>query len=142
MTPDLNQPYRTPREREEAREVIVSSWRLIELLMRLADFSPDQWTADRVRLLPGSPAGNIREHPSQRLDRWLSLYSEEIQVVRAARNLIVHAEDLDDPQLRGTEQIARVILATLFDKLPSEIDKNWLRSKTEEVWQQIVGSTS
>jgi len=110
--------------------------------MRLADFPADQWTADRVRLLPGSAAGSIREHPSQRLDRWLSLYSEEIQVVRAARNRIVHGGVLDDPQLRGTEQIARVILATLFDKLPSEIDKNWLRSKIEEFWTQIANPTS
>jgi len=142
MTPDLNRPYSTPKEREEAREIIVSCWRLIELLMRLADFPADQWTADRVRLLPGSAAGSIREHPSQRLDRWLSLYSEEIQVVRAARNRIVHGGVLDDPQLRGTEQIARVILATLFDKLPSEIDKNWLRSKIEEFWTQIANPTS
>lgn len=140
--PDLNQPYRTPKEREEARETIISCWRLIELLMRLADFPADQWTAGRVRLLPSSPAGSIREHPSQRLDRWLSLYSEEIQVVRAARNRIVHAEVLDDPQVRGTERIARVILATLFDKSPSQIDKNWLRSKIDEVLKQIADPTS
>jgi hypothetical protein len=139
MTPDLNQPYQTPRAREEARETIVSSWRLIELLMSLADIPADQWTVGRVRMLPGSPDGSIREHPSQRLDRWLSLYSEEIQVVRAARNRIVHAEVLDDPQLRGIEQIARVILAALFNKLPSEIDKNWLRLRTEELWQEIAG---
>ena len=138
MMPDLNQPYRTPKEREEARETIASCWRLIELLMRLADFPADQWTAGRLRLLPGSPTGGIREHPSQRLDRWLSLYSEEIQLVRGTRNQIVHAGVLDDPQLRGTERIARVILATLFDKLPNEIDKNWLRSKIEEVWTQIA----
>jgi hypothetical protein len=142
MTPDINQPYRTPREREEARETIVSGWRLIELLMRLADFPADQWTVGRVRLLPGSPVGSIREHPSQRLDRWLSLYSEEIQVVRAARNRIVHAEVLDDPQLRGTEQIARVILAALFNKMPNEIDKNRLRSEIDEFWKQITDPVS
>jgi hypothetical protein len=139
MMPDLNRPYSTPKEREDARETIVSSWRLIELLMTLADFPPDQWTVGRSSLLPGSNMG-IREHPSQRLDRWLSLYSEEIQLVRAARNRIVHGVVLDDPQLRGTEQIARVVLATLFDKLPSDIDKNWLRSKTEEFWEQISSS--
>lgn len=138
MTPDINQPYRTPKEREEAREIILSSWRLIDLLMGLADLPADQWTVGRVRLLPGSPAGSVREHPSQRLDRWLSLYGEEIQVVRAARNRIAHAEVLDDPQLRGTEQIARVILAALFNKLPSEIDKNWLRSEIDEFWKQIT----
>lgn len=142
MTPDINQPYRTPREREEAREIIVSCWRLIELLMRLADFPADQWPAGGVRLLPAPPDGGIREHPSQRLDRWLSLYSEEIQVVRAARNRIVHAEILDDPQLRGTEQIARVILAALFNKLPSEIDKTWLRSEVEEFRRQITDPAS
>jgi hypothetical protein len=141
MMPDLNQPYRTPREREEARETVVSSWRLIELLMKLADIPADLWTPDRVRLLPGSPVGSIREHPSQRLDRWLSLYSDEIQLVRSARNRIVHAEALDDPELRGTERIATVILATLFDKLPGEIDKNWLKSKTQEVWMQVSGAS-
>jgi hypothetical protein len=109
--------------------------------MRLADFPPDQWTTGRVKLLPGSATSSIREHPSQRLDRWLSLYSEEIQVVRAARNRIVHAGILDDPQLRGTEQIARVILATLFDKSPSEIDKNWLRLKIDEILNQVADST-
>lgn len=140
MTPDINQPYGTPRQRDEARETIVSSWRLIELLMALADLRPDQWTPARARLLPADPAGSAREHPSQRLDRWLSLYAEEIRVVRAARNQIVHADVLDDPQLRATEQIARVILATLFNKMPSDISRNWLRLRIDEFWQEVAGT--
>jgi hypothetical protein len=143
MTPDLSQPYSTRQEREEAREALVYDWRLIELLMSLADFSADQWTPGRVNLLPVSPVGRgYREHPLQRLERWLSLYGDEIKALREVRNRIVHAQALSDPELRGADFIARVILATLFERLPTDIDRDWVKAKIAEVWQQIAAPDS
>jgi hypothetical protein len=137
MRPDLNKPYSTRQEREESREAIINYWRLIEFMMSLADVPADKWNAGMRGLLPDSVPGGPTEHPLQRLERWLSLYNEEVQILRDVRNRIIHAIPLEDVDIRGAEWVARVILATLFGTNPSQINKNWARLESDNVSRQI-----
>jgi hypothetical protein len=128
-SPDLNRPYRTVRERAYATVVVLRYWQLIEQLMKLVDMQPDAWSAKLKSLFPPSVPGGPPEHPQQRLERWLGVYGEEIRTLREVRNQLAHAVDISDFDLRGADYVARVILATLFDVMPSEVTDNWATAK-------------
>jgi hypothetical protein len=131
--PDLTKPYRTDRERLNATVVIIRYWQLIEQLMKLVDMQPDRWSTDLKGIFPVSVPGGPPEHPQQRLERWLGVYSSEIKILRTVRNQIVHAEDVNDIDLRGTDFLARVILASLFNVMPSTVDESWATSKINAI---------
>jgi|SRR5450755_2003410 hypothetical protein len=131
--PDLAKPYSTARERIYATVVILRYWQLIEQLMKLVDMPSDRWSIELKDLFPASVPGGPPEHPQQRLERWLGVYADEIKIIRTVRNQLVHAEDVNDFDLRGTDFLTRVILAALFDVLPTEVDESWAISKINAI---------
>ena len=135
--PDLTKPY-SARERAYATVVLLSYWHLIEQLMTLVDVQPDHWSAGMRSLFPESVPGGPHEHPQQRLERWFAVYAEEIKILRTIRNQMVHLVDVSDADLRGANYLARVILATLFGVLPTEVDENWAKSKSAVLSREKV----
>jgi hypothetical protein len=51
------------------------------------------------------------------LDRWVTLFKEEIDFVRRSRNSVAHAEPLSNDSLDEAVQIGRRLLALLSSKL-------------------------
>lgn len=130
--PDLSKPY-TPRERAYAAVVLFSYWQLIERLMSLADIPASLWRPELNVLFHGSAPGGIPEHPQGRLQRWLAVYSDEIRILRNIRNQIAQAADLSDPDLRGADYLARVILATLFGIKPTDVNEPWVTAQISTI---------
>jgi hypothetical protein len=124
MPPDLGKPYNSEAERAADREALVAYWYGIERLMQLAEKPDSQWTPEETNMFPRSVPGGPPEHPEQRLKRWLSLYKDEISVIRSIRNRLVHGSYLamTDPELRGAAWLARQVLSTALGVLPSEVE--------------------
>lgn len=131
--PDIRKPYPTARERTNATQDIIRYWQLIEQLMKLVDIPADDWPAKLKSLFPASVPGGPPEHPQQRLERWLAVYADEIKILRTVRNQLVHVADVSDTDLRGADYVARVILAALFDVLPTHVDQDWTTSKISAI---------
>jgi hypothetical protein len=124
----LRTPYSSPRERAYAIAVVLRYWQLIEQLMKLVDIQPNDWPSEIQNLFPRSVPGGPPEHPQRRLERWLGVYADDIKILRAIRNQLVHAAtdvNISDVDLRGADYLSRVMLATLFELLPSEISDDW-----------------
>jgi|ERR1022692_4413360 hypothetical protein len=137
--PNLNKPY-TAQERAYATVVLLRYWQLIEQLMILVDIPSDKWAAALVSLFPRSVPGGPPEHPQHRLLRWFGVYAEEIKILRAIRNQIAHAMEVTDVDLRGADYLARVILATLFEILPTEVNDSWAALVQSEIAREIARS--
>lgn len=131
MPPDLGQPYSSEAERAADREALIIYWYGIESLTRLAEKPASQWTPQEESLFPSSVPGGPPEHPEQRLRRWRTLYTDEINIIRDVRNRLVHAARttiVTDPELRGATWLARQILSTAMGVLPSEVEPSWVRT--------------
>ena len=122
MPPDLGKPYSSEAERAADREALITYWYGIEALTRLAEKPVSRWSPEQVGLFPPSVPGGPPEHPEQRLRRWLTLYSDEVGVIRDIRNRLVHSGQVTDPELRGAAWLARTIISTALGTLPSEIE--------------------
>lgn len=134
--PDLSKPL-TPRERAYVSVLLFSYWQLIEQLMGLADFQPGHWSTNLKNLFPASVPGGAPEHPQGRLQRWLAVYSDEIGILRNIRNQIAYAVDVKDADLRGADYLARVILATLFDIKPTDVNESWATTKASAITDAV-----
>jgi hypothetical protein len=129
--PDLSKPY-TARERAFVRVTLLRYWQLIEQLTKLVDLQPGNWPTELKRLFPPSVPDGPPEHPQQRLERWLAVYADEINILRAVRNHLAHGADVSDVDLRGADLIARVILSSLFGVRPSQVTDDWAYSKIQD----------
>lgn len=130
--PDLSKPY-TARERAFVRVTILRYWQLIEQLTKLVDLEPGNWSPELRRLFPPSVPDGPPEHPQQRLERWLAVYADEIQILRTVRDRLAHGVDVSDVDLRGADLIARVILSSLFGvQQPSQVTDDWAYSKIQD----------
>jgi hypothetical protein len=134
MPPDINVPYFTEEDRENAREAVLLYFRLIEVLARLADQTSRPWSPDQVALFPAG----LSENPSRRLARWLTTFGDEIKIIRDVRNQIVRVGVITDLDLKGAEFLARQIISTLFDMQPSQVNPTWARKALARVGQEVV----
>lgn len=128
MPPDLGKPYSSEEERAADREALLIYWYGVELLTNLADQPAAQWSPEQVQLFPSSVQGGPPEHPQQRLQRWLTLYGEEINLIRGVRNRLVHGGVVTDPELRGATYLGRQVLSTATGVIPNEVSQGWVRS--------------
>lgn len=131
MPPDLGKPYSSEAERAADREALIAYWYGIQALTDLAGKPASQWTPTETNLFPRSVPGGHPEHPQQRLQRWVDLYSDEIKIIRDIRNRLVHGPRtpiMTDPELRGAAWLARQILSTALGKLPSEVEPRWVQA--------------
>ncbi len=126
--PDFGKPYSSESERRSDREALLVYWFGIESLTSLADQPPSNWTKRQASLFPGSVEGGPPERPEQRLRRWLTLYTEEINLIRDVRNRLVHGEVVTDPELQAATWIARQILSTALGTQPSTVEPMWVRA--------------
>jgi hypothetical protein len=131
--PDLTRPYSTAGERASATVAVIRYLQLIEQLTKLVDMQPGAWSAKLKNLFPASVPGGPPEHPQQRLERWFAVYADDINILQAIRNQLVHGVDVSDVDLRGADFLARVILASLFGVLPGEVNESWATSKISAI---------
>lgn len=120
--PDLSEPYSTEAERAHAREALVLYWFAIELLMKLAQQPPDQWSSNQASMFPRSVPGGPPEHPQRRLERWANLYDDEIRIIGNIRNRLVHGGLVADSELRGAIYLASRVIATVMGVPPSQAE--------------------
>jgi hypothetical protein len=121
--PDLSQPYGTKRERDADREaVLVLYWYAIDQLTRLAEQPANQWSPEQAALFPGSVPSGPPEPPQHRLQRWLTVYGDEIRTVKDIRNKLVHLQPVADSELRGAVYLARHVIASAVGVPPSGAD--------------------
>jgi hypothetical protein len=123
--PDLSQLFTTEAERSEAREALLLYWHAIELLLRLADQPASQWSDQQRSLFPHSVPGGPSEPPQDRLQRWLTVYGDEIKTIRDVRNRVVHRGIVTDPELRGAVYIARHVISSAMGVSPSQAEPAW-----------------
>jgi hypothetical protein len=133
MPPDLGKPYSSEVERAADREALLIYWYGVELLTNLANQPAAQWSPEQAQLFPSSVHGGPPEHPHQRLQRWLTLYGDEIGLIRGVRNRLVHGRlehggVVTDPELRAAAWLARQVLSTATGVLPSEVTASWVRA--------------
>jgi hypothetical protein len=121
--PDLSRPYNTETERVVARETLLTYWQVVELLMKLVQQPADQWSPEQISLFPPSVPGGPPEHPEQRLERWFSLYNDEINILRDIRNAVVHGVPVADSELRGALYLARITISTALGVSPSRAER-------------------
>lgn len=131
--PDLGKPYGTEAERAVDREALIVYWYGIEALTHLAEMPPSRWSTEQARLFPSSVPGGPPEHPEQRLQRWLTLYGDEISIIRDIRNRLVHIGRVTDPELRGATWLAKTIISTAMGILPSEVEPKSIFALTRAV---------
>jgi hypothetical protein len=137
MPPDLSKPYVTEEDRARDREALLFYEMLIEAITRLADRPDSSWSEDQRSLFPGSVPGGPAEHPLSRLQRWITIYGDEIKIIRDVRNRIVHSGIVADPEIRGAAWLARQIISTLFDLQPSQVNPIWARQVAAKAARDI-----
>jgi hypothetical protein len=128
--PDLGKPYSTEADRADAREALLLYWVAIESLIKLAKQPASQWSDQQKSLFPSPSAqGGPPEPPDRRLQRWLDIYSDEINLVRDVRSRLVHGGMLvTDPELRGAVYLARHVVSSAMGVLPSQAEPVWARN--------------
>lgn len=94
-----------PPRRALAEAEILRLWRDLETWVRRA-IEPEQLTFDHV-------------HVTRVLDRWITLFADEIEFVRRSRNSVAHAEPLSDDTLEEAVQVGRRLLSLLRSKIDS-----------------------
>jgi hypothetical protein len=120
--PDLSQPYGSEAERADAREALLLYSYAIEVLTRLAELPAGEWSPRQLDAFPSSVPGGPPELPQHRLQRWQSLYNDEIRISRDVRNSLVHRGLVADSELRTATYLARNIVATAMGVLPSDAE--------------------
>ena len=123
--PDLGRPYSTEADRAADREGLLSYWDAIKVLTKLASQPASEWSPQQESLFPRSVQSGPPEPPQQRLQRWISLYRDEIEIIRNVRNRLVHEGTVTDPELRGASYLARHIISTVMGVQPSQADPEW-----------------
>lgn len=120
--PDLSRPYGTEEERIVDRDALLFYWFAIERLIRLAEQPTSEWSSDQLGLFPRSVPGGPPEPPQHRLQRWLTVYGDEIRTVRDLRNRMLHLGPVADSEIRGALYLARNVVASAVGALPSEAE--------------------
>jgi hypothetical protein len=113
--PDLERPFAGDSERAVT---------LAELLRACVEL--EKWinlSADPARLTPeqkGSinTSANSNVSPEQGLQRWETVFDDELRAVIDARNRAIHGIRLGDAELRGASWLARGLLALLTSVEP------------------------
>lgn len=126
--PDLGKPYSTEAERADAREALLLYWYAIEALTKLADQPTSEWSPQQTSLFPSSVPGGPPEPAQHRLQRWLNLYTDEINIIRDVRNRLVHRGIVTDSELRGAVYLARHVMSTAMGVPPSQAEPAWART--------------
>src|SRR5689334_15318827 len=106
--PDLSQPYSSDGERYSAFAQLISYEFAIEALTELAELPSSQWSTTQTLAFPSQVPGGPPEHPQQRLQRWLTLFRQEIDTIRDVRNRLVHPGlvTVTDAEIRGATWLA------------------------------------
>ena len=126
--PDLGKPYSTETDRADAREALLLYWAAIESLIKLAKQPASQWSDQQKSLFPSLTQSGPPEPPDRRLQRWLDLYTDEINLVMDVRNRLVHGGTMvTDPELRGAVYLARHVISSAMGVLPSQAEPVWAR---------------
>jgi hypothetical protein len=130
MPPDLGKPYASEAQRAADIEALLTFWNLIETLAELGQEPDARWTKPDRQLFSKFGSIGFQEAPQQRLRRWVNVYSDEIQVIKAVRDRLVHGPRtrgtaVTDPEIRGAAWLAKQILATVTGVLPSEVNPQW-----------------
>lgn len=131
MPPDLGKPYSSEVERAVDIEALLAFWNLIETLRDLAGKPASEWMPPEMNLFSRAGSAVSGEHPQQRLQRWVNLYSDEINIIGEVRNRLVHGPRnarVTDPEIRGAAWLAKQILSTVMGVLPSEMDPRWVKA--------------
>lgn len=117
--PELHQQFSSPAERAAARAELRRLGEFLRAVGAAASGTvpvPDWLAAELQRPLRHS------EPPGERLARYQALFGDELQALDDA--LAIESENrLDDDSLRAARYLARRLLATLLDCLPSEISQ-------------------
>lgn len=130
MPPDLGKPYSTEAERAADRERLLAYWYGVDSLVQLAGRPAARWSPEQLQLFESRDS---QEHPAHRLQRWRSLYEEEISAIRDVRNRLVHTGRISDPELRGATWLARSIISTALGILPGEVEPRSIFALTHAV---------
>ena len=109
--PEVAKPFASTTERAAARAEFVRLGRLVEQVVAAADGSPlPAWLeTELARPLPGS-----RERPGVRLQRYRSVFAEELTALQEAL-VAERLRALDDATLRTGRYLAQRLLASLLD---------------------------
>jgi hypothetical protein len=118
--PELNQQFSSPAERVATQAEVHRLGEFLREVVAAADGtapSPGWLAAELQRPLRGHS-----EPPGERLARYLTVFSDELQ----ALDDVISSEPenrLDDDSLRAARYLARRLLATLLDCPPSEVSQ-------------------
>jgi hypothetical protein len=132
MPPDLSKPYSSEAERAADIEALLAFWNLIETLRDLVEKPATTWTKPETDLFSraGSIAGH-HEHPQERLQRWVDIYSDEISIIGKIRNRLVHGQRnsiVTDPEIRGAAWLPEQVTSAAIGVPPSEMDPRWVKA--------------
>jgi len=124
-TPDLSRPYREDADRAKDKERLIACWDALEALIALSKEAPGVWSESQAELVgtfpPSKPDVVVpRAAQADRLRRCVSLFEDELSLIRRTRNRLVHQEPVTDPELLGTTWLARQVLGAITGDDPGD----------------------
>lgn len=116
--PELNQQFASPAERAAARDELQRLGEFLREVIAAADGTAPVpgWLAAELR----KPLHGHREPPGERLARYHTVFSDELQTIKDTVSG-GNESRLDDESLRAARYLARRLLAALLDCPPSEV---------------------
>lgn len=116
--PDIDKPFASTEERRAARTDFLRLGALIEHVLAVSEGAPSQaWLSIQL----ASPLRGFQESPADRLQRYRSIFAEELEALGDAidneRRL-----PLNDASLRAGRYLAQRLLASLLDCTTAELE--------------------
>jgi|BarGraNGADG00212_1021973.scaffolds.fasta_scaffold10162_3 hypothetical protein len=110
--PDIEKPFASAKERREAHAEFVRLAELARQIVLAADgaVTPPAWLATELT----KPLRGFQEPPEIRLQRYRSLFAEELEALGEALST-ERERPLDDASLRTARYLAQRLLASLLD---------------------------
>lgn len=119
LPPDIATPFRNSEERAKARDRLEARDQTIRAIADLASISPDRWTSATHAVFPDRFNG-VPDPASDRLNRWMNLFSEEIDEVH---HIATCEHPLGDVEVKQALYLAARLLATVTDRTIDDVDK-------------------
>lgn len=114
--PALELPYADESDRGRALAELLSACADLEEWRSAAQHPITLGSAQRDALAVGLVGGDSVE---MKLQRWVSLFEDEISAVLETRNRVVHGLRLSDKELRGAVWLARHLLGLVGPGTPA-----------------------
>ncbi len=115
--PDIDKPFASTEERNAARVDFLRLGAFIEHVLAASEgASPEAWLSSQL----ARPLRGFQESPQNRLQRYRSVFAEELEALKGA----IHNErlqPLDDASLRAGRYLAQRLLASLLDCTTTEL---------------------